>query len=440
MKKVFLAILLAVSLALPAMAEVVVGASIVTSLNALSGEFQNKANRNIYTMSLFSGLSFADTAFWFSADWQEKAGINVKVNAPASLDNFATVTPYVMNGTYAWFKLGNIFRTELGLIEKRQVSGLNSVVDKFYYGVVSKEGGLKEVDDEIDLLRFSLLDFYLGPVTLEFVPVDAMDKQGFVHDWSKGAGLSNSTGLNMGLRLSGNINDMAKLVGIYKIGYKRKADTDQDSIRDNGPTTTFPETREYTHSYGLYAEINLEKVALDMVVGYGGRLTHKQNLWGNWGDLEMAETLSDIRHGIDFRLQYTGIPRLNISTHNKFAFTQNVDADFDRTGTTIKAQEANKSNMTFWNAVGVAYDFTDNLRFSAVVFNKWRQDDTSGKTGYKHHELSIEPTVRYNFTDNLYIQGGVMLLIDGTRLTTDPTDDLTYAFKPSIPLKLGFTF
>lgn len=196
---------------------------------------------------------------------------------------------------YGWVKLGDVSKLTLGSFTSRNANRLTGALDTYKYGYSQGYNTAKLA--EADKLTNAVVDFYVGPFTLQLQPV-ASAKDDF----------------NIGGRVFGSFDGLANVT--VTANYNGGADSASSST-----------------ILGAYADITAIE-NLGIVVGYSGFLQKDKNV-----------------NAAELRLQYKA-DALTVSNHNNFSFGKEWYAFYNGVGLSYKANDKITAKITVDNYTG----------------------------------------------------------------------------------------
>jgi hypothetical protein len=174
------------------------------------------------------------------------------------------------------------------------------------------------------------------------------------------------------------------------------------------------------HSMGLYA--NILGLPLGIGLGYTGLFRVYKDRDSSYGEWE-SKTVPFFS-GIDLRLQYTGIDRLTITTHNNLSFAMtNGSGDPKKpvmpvNGETLPLPPDTGENwLAVFNALSFNYSLSRQLTVGLQVANRLGSY-TRDWRGFKDKEsrdlFAAVAAVSYQFNPSVLLQGGLQFFVDST--------------------------
>jgi len=175
--------------------------------------------------------------------------------------------------------------------------------------------------------------------------------------------------LHGAVRISGeNIINRINIDAIYKIagGNPVLAD-DYDPIYNPGGTLKPSLDGFFVHNYGVYANV-MDVFGLDFGLGYGAYVKTFESLKKKeTGDVITKN--SPHFHGFDFRVRFTGVDRLVITSFNKLSFCKTEEAATDRYVIGVTGMQlpgfTSQEYLSWCNSITIVYKLADKLDFSA---------------------------------------------------------------------------
>ncbi|MFI3257718.1 MAG: hypothetical protein R3Y36_05415 [Spirochaetales bacterium] len=159
-----------------------------TSVAAKFGGYVNlTTNILMDTLDFNNSVFFSDPAYWDAeANFSVDAGI-YGANLAISADRTGELENISFRDTYAWVRLGSLAKIMIGDFSINSANALTDVIDVYdvgilKYAIYSSWQGIEVLPG--DALENFLVDFYIGPVTLQLSMLDSLDlaiSQPFLH-------------------------------------------------------------------------------------------------------------------------------------------------------------------------------------------------------------------------------------------------------------------
>ncbi|MDR2542383.1 MAG: hypothetical protein LBC80_02910 [Treponema sp.] len=233
------------------------------------------------------------------------------------------------------------------------------------------------------------------------------------------------TRMNGAFRVSGErIFDRITFDAIYKFrgGDPRTLDTFNEPQGDGRGVTV--------HSAGLYANV-LGVPGFGIGLGYTCLFRIYEDSHSRYSDPGFYDPNHELYrgyltrkapvfHGIDYRVQYTGIPQFTLTSINNFSFavTQATNDPQKRimpvNGTeTMLAPNEGELWLGFHNSASVIYRWTRQLNVSLQLINRFGtviRDVGGKKDSEAHNRLTTVASATYRFTPNVVLQSGIQCI------------------------------
>jgi hypothetical protein len=164
-------------------------------------------------------------------------------------------------------------------------------------------------------------------------------------------------GSTFGARIeAAKLFNMLNLAAVYKFQHSdRKYDEQQFQDLQGGQSFFVPEMGLDHHLFGLFATVTPPLPGLGISAGYSGYLKKHKDMdaasWGGWTSYQYP-----LWHGIDLRINYTGIKKLSLTLNSNLTFS------------TIQGDDDPKSFITgFWENINDVQDVGPNQEQNALV-------------------------------------------------------------------------
>lgn len=409
------------------------GVIFAAGANLYQGTYTRNAD---FKSELFKGANFGDSKAWVRAQWRDTLGTYLKFSLPETIaSNTVLDVTKVFGDSYAWLRLGKIFYTEMGLIDKRKAALLDSVIDKYKYGNFTAAGGM----DETDLLQWMDLEFSIPvpkvPMKIEVAPFNAgiANVSAISIDQNRTSGTNWSNSANMGVRYSLDIMEKANLSFFYKFGYTMKDLRTQGQDESVSP----PKIHTLNNYYSVFSDVLIIPYT-KLVFGYSGQLKWTSKKAEGKED---SNVLSDVYHTLDLRAEFSGVPHLVLATQHKFTFGHNIGDEYV-SEQSMEHKLKKQTMLAYWGAFGFQYKITDRFHVRATVHGKYlRYDEKGANRVVNETVMGFEPEVRYYFWADCYLKAGLTLEVSASDRSLRSGSESMWddiEIKPSIPLYFSF--
>jgi hypothetical protein len=262
------------------------------------------------------------------------------------------------------------------------------------------------------------------------------------------------------IRVSGEkIADLVTFDAIYKF-YGADIDTDT-KINNNGQ----PDGNGlWDHAFGVYANLDIIE-NLGIGVGYSGAFRYREQYKDYPGAAGDNTTfVFPYLNGIDLRVAFTGVDKLNVTFNNNvsFSYIQNDDNELSQVygvvyhagpltngGSGSRASEINEGYLALYNALGITYNLSDALSANVTIGNTLLSYTQTNKriesdeiiTKYNGDTFETIVGANYSFSENVELGAGLAFRIQNTSI--DVTHQDTYnggLFSFGIPLAFKVKF
>lgn len=388
------------------------GAVAFAKVNGVVGTYTRNAD---FKTELLKGFKFGDTRAWVTVNWKDMLGFRLRVNFPDDLNSQGPINASLFNESYLWMDF-KYFHTDIGLIENREASLLDDVIDKVKYGYFDPEKTLKTYDiggmnTETDFFNSWILSAKIPvpacPIRIDLSPLNGIADALLLNvDRNRTSGNQWSDNSSMGVRVSAGMDKIFKANGTYQLAYSMKDELKQGDTVD--PNSNFPpKNYTYTHKYGIYGEL-LVLDDLKLVLGYSGSLKFNNRV--NGYD-KPSKIYSNIYDAIDLRVRYVGVPKFSFDTQHKFSFGRRIgDGYVDTDG--MRQQELAQTSFMYWGALGVAYYPTDAWKIGLVGwYANLHFDNKAAKKDVHEMQFGLEPEVKFWLAKDVWIRGQVSFVV-----------------------------
>lgn len=300
MKKIVSALLALALVGSVAVAEVKTAADVKISTSLFSVADTDNMDAAVY----FGENKLTDSKMTFSVD-TGVAGATFQMKADKQIK---------LGDLFGWVKLGDVAKLTLGSFTSRNANRVTGALDTIKYGYA--ESYNKAGVTEADKLAGFVVDFYVGPFTLQLQPV-ASTKDDF----------------NIGGRVFGSFDGLANVT--ITANYDGTVDSDL------APAVT---------KLGAYVDITaIENVGL--VLGYSGKIEEDKNI-----------------SAAELRLQYKA-GALTVTNHNNFSFGKKWFAFYNGVGLSYKANDKITAKITVDNYTGKNSAGATDLTYNKLIIN-----------------------------------------------------------------------
>jgi hypothetical protein len=189
-------------------------------------------------------------------------------------------------------------------------------------------------------------------------------------------------GSTLGARLeAAKLFDMLNLAAVYKFQHTdRKYDEQQFQDLQGGQSFFVPEMGLDHHLFGLFTTVTPPLPGLGVSAGYSAYLKLHKDMdapsWGGWSSYKYP-----LWHGVDLRVNYTGIEKLSLTLNGNVSFSD-VQGDDDPasfiTGfyeniNDVQNVEFNQEQnaLVVYGALAAAYDVIENLTVKLQAANQF---------------------------------------------------------------------
>jgi hypothetical protein len=230
------------------------------------------------------------------------------------------------------------------------------------------------------------------------------------------------TRLNGALRFSGE--RIARRVSFDAIYRFRGGNPNTDPADPADPTKAaeLPDGSGITiHSMGLYANI-IGIPSFGIGFGYSGLFRLYDKMDSSYNEWESRTT--PFFSGVDLRVQYSGIGKLTISSHNNISFAATKGSDDSRKeimpveGGAALPLDTGESWLALYNALSFNYKLSSQL-LAALQLGNRLESLTVNSNGSKelaaHNRFAAAVFTVYRFNANITVHGGLQLLVDSEK-------------------------
>jgi hypothetical protein len=227
--------------------------------------------------------------------------------------------------------------------------------------------------------------------------------------------------MNGAIRISGeNIADWVTFDAIYRFRGGDPNTLDSFDPDHNASGIIQPDGLGiYAHTFGVYANI-LGVPDIGIGLGYSGyvKIFEEDRETGT----EIINVYGPMFHGIDLRLQYTGINNLTVTLANNFSIAtirRSIDDPIIAMGVLGRKLPTGTSQRwtAIYNALGLDYQLNDQLMASLQLGSRYGVIETvytplaggSHTTTRSRHQLGGGAFIAYQANRNFHLQGGIIL-------------------------------
>jgi hypothetical protein len=248
------------------------------------------------------------------------------------------------------------------------------------------------------------------------------------------------TKINGALRVSGErIFNRVTFDAIYKF---RGGDPNTEPELPSG-------TGISVHTMGLYANI-MGISDFGIGAGYTGLFRVYGKKDSSHGDWETRS--SPYFSGVDLRLQYTGISRLTITSHNNASFAAAKGSDNPKNeimsvnGGNALPLNAGENWFALYNGLGTNYKLSSQLSTAVQAVNKLTSvtlDESGNKTKTAFNQFGATAFIAWQFNPKILAQTGMQILFDSVNHKSDAAPLLDISGNTmyfAIPLRLKVVF